>query len=147
MAKGGKLRVLALALLEHEGRLFVSEGYDRVTRETFYRPLGGRVEFGEYGAQAVAREFQEELQQRLIDVQYLGLCESIFVYEGQPGHEIALIYQARFADAALYDLTCTLEARDGERLLGIASWQPVVRFQRGEARLYPAGLLALLGLG
>lgn len=147
MAKGGKLRVLALALLEHEGHLFVSEGYDRVTRETFYRPLGGRVEFGEYGAQAVVREFQEELQQRLVDVQYLGLCESIFVYEGQPGHEIALIYRARFADASLYDLTRTLEARDGERLLGIASWQAVARFQRGEARLYPAGLLALLGLG
>ncbi|MFQ3648290.1 MAG: NUDIX domain-containing protein [Anaerolineae bacterium] len=147
MTKHDKVRVLALAVLEHEGHVFVSEGYDHVKRETFYRPLGGRIEFGEYGAQAVVREFLEELGQRLMDVQYLGLCENIFVYEGQPGHEVVLLYRARFADAALYDLTRTLEARDGERLLGIASWQPLARFQRGEARLYPTGLLALLGLG
>ncbi|XWX03284.1 NUDIX domain-containing protein [Aggregatilineales bacterium SYSU G02658] len=147
MAKHGKIRVLALAALEHVGHLFVSEGYDRVTGEVFYRPLGGRVEFGEYGAQAVVREFQEELQQRLIDVRYLGLCESLFTYEGQPAHEVVLVYRARFADAALYDLARTLEARDGDRLLGVASWQPLARFQRGEARLYPVGLLALLSLG
>lgn len=143
----GKIRVLALAVIEHQGHLFVSEGYDRVADQVFYRPLGGRIEFGEYGAQAVVREFREELQQTLVDVSLLGVCESIFTYEGQPGHEIVLLYRARFAEAALYDLACTLEARDGARLLGVASWQPLARFQRGEVPLYPVGLLALLGLG
>lgn len=142
-----KIRVLALAVIEHQGHLFVSQGYDRVAQQTFYRPLGGRIEFGEYGAQAVVREFQEELQQALVDVAFFGLCESIFTYEGQPGHEIVLLFRARFADAGLYDLTRTLEARDGHRLLGVASWQPLARFQRGEALLYPEGLLALLMLG
>jgi len=146
MSRKDQIRVLALALIECEAHLFVSEGHDRVTGQTFYRPLGGRVKFGEYGAQAVVRELLEELQQPLADVQYLGLCENIFVYEGQPGHEVALIYRARFTDPTMYDLTRTWEARDGERLLGVASWQPIERFQRGEAPLYPNGLLALLCL-
>lgn len=42
------IRPLAICVFRHAGRILVAEGTDEVKGETFYRPLGGAIEFGEY---------------------------------------------------------------------------------------------------
>jgi plasmid stabilization system protein ParE len=45
----------------HRGRILVIEAYDPIKCQSFCRPLGGGIEFGETNAQAVAREIHAQL--------------------------------------------------------------------------------------
>jgi len=79
---------------------------DANTRSIGYRPLGGSIEFGEYGAQTVAREFREELDATLTSIRYVGTVENLFTYRGRQEHELMLVYSGdlleveRFRDVA-----------------------------------------------
>ncbi len=96
-------RPVALCLFTNNGRLLVAKGTDSVKQTEFYRPLGGMIEFGEYGVDAVQREIIEETGQKIKNVKYLGTLENIFTYEGKSGHEIVLMYDAEFLDKSMYE--------------------------------------------
>ncbi|MCS7031897.1 MAG: NUDIX hydrolase [Gloeomargarita sp. SKYG116] len=130
-----QIRVLALGLIRDGNRVFVSQGYDPARQLTFYRALGGGVEFGEPSIKALQREFWEELQAPLTDIEYLGCLENIFVYNGKPGHEIIQLYRCRFADPKFYQLE-SVSFKEGERQK-LALWVDVERFLQGELILYP----------
>lgn len=141
--KPNKVRPLAICLFRWEGKVLVAEGYDRVKGQTFYRPLGGKIEFGERGAETVIREVREEIGAEARDLVYLGTLENLFTYEGQPGHEIVLVYDGRLADEALYGRE--MEGRDDGALRFAARWLPLSLFQGAEAPpLYPDGLMELI---
>lgn len=141
--KRGKVRPLAICLFRHGDHILAAEGYDDVKQETFYRPLGGGIEFGEYGHQTIARELLEEINEAVTDVRYLGTLENIFTYNGQPGHEIVLIYDGAFVDQAVYEREA-IDGEDAGEQLFTARWLTLDFFQHGDAPLYPDGLLALL---
>ncbi|MEZ4517114.1 MAG: hypothetical protein R3C44_09860 [Chloroflexota bacterium] len=44
------IRPIAICLFSHNGRVLAAEGYDPIKQQTFYRPLGGTIEFGETSA-------------------------------------------------------------------------------------------------
>ncbi len=143
--KKRRIRPLALCVFLLKDKIFLAQGYDSYTDSIFYRPIGGKIEFGERGGQAVIRELREEINAEVSDLEYLGALENIFEYEGAPGHEIALVYSARFADERFNDDGLRLRGEDKGEILYEASWLPLALF-RGEAAaaLYPAGLLELL---
>lgn len=141
--KGGKIRVLALAIIRRGDAILVSEGYDDLKQQTFYRPPGGGIEFGEQGHETVVRELREELDEAVTDVRYVGTLENIFVYNGQTGHEICRVYDAVFVNEAVYQCEA-LEGTDDHEHLFTARWLPLDFFRRGTAPLYPDGLLDLL---
>lgn len=142
----GHIRPLALGIVwrsgDHGDELLVCEYYDHVKDETFYRPLGGGIEFGERGYQTVQREFHEELGVELVKGHYLATLENIFTHEGQRGHEIVLLYQVTLADLSLYEQE-TIEVNEGGKTL-TARWMPLHKFQTGGPPLYPDGLPELL---
>ncbi|MCY4144948.1 MAG: NUDIX hydrolase [Chloroflexi bacterium] len=140
-----RIRPLALGIFRRGDRILLARGYDRSSGETFYRPIGGKIEFGEPGGQAVAREVMEELGAEVTNIAYLGALESIFVYEGRPGHEIVLIFTGCLADESLNRDDAILIGKDGDEALYEASWQRLDAF-RSEASppLYPTGLLQLI---
>ena len=53
------------------GKILALAGHDPIKNEVFYRPLGGGIEFGEYAAQTIARELQEEIGAEVVDIRYL----------------------------------------------------------------------------
>jgi ADP-ribose pyrophosphatase YjhB (NUDIX family) len=61
---------------------------------TYFRPLGGGIDFGESGEEAVRREFREELEVELGAIRYLGFLENLFEMGGEPYHELCLIFVA-----------------------------------------------------
>lgn len=132
------IRPIAIAILEDEGCIFVGEGYDRVKQEWFYRPLGGGIEFGETGAQALVREFREELNAELCDVEYKTTLENIFTCEGVPGHQIVLVYTANFSDHSFLKKSDFLANEDGAPF--VAKWINLAEFISGRRILYPHGL-------
>jgi 8-oxo-dGTP pyrophosphatase MutT (NUDIX family) len=143
MSQYPRIRLIALCLCRHQNKILVMEGHDSVKGESFFRPLGGGVEFGETGAEAVAREFLEEINVDLHDVRYLATIENLFTFQGEPKHEIVLLYDGHLNDNRLYEseLIEGCEA-NGEPIR--ACWKTLDEFAMDATPLYPAGLLELL---
>jgi len=138
----GQIRVLALGLIKKGDRVFISQGYDPVKQKTFYRAMGGGVDFGETSLEALEREFQEEIQAKLTNISYLGCLENLFTFNGKQGHELLQVYQCDFADAKFYELE-SLVFVEGKRQK-TALWVDIALFKSGELLLVPEPFLALL---
>jgi len=100
-----KIRPVAIAIIRRNDQILVFESREPDSRgRIFYRPLGGSIEFGEYGHETLVRELREELGAEIENVRYLGLRENLFhAPSGQRAHEIVLVYEADLADGVLYD--------------------------------------------
>lgn len=88
----GDIRVLALGAVRRGDELLVGESTAPDTGETFFRLLGGGVEFGEHSRDAVVREFDEELGVAFVDPHPVGTFERVFEFAGQRQHEIWRVY-------------------------------------------------------
>jgi len=140
--QANKIRPLALGVFVHDGKILVFEGYDPIKGEKFYRPLGGGIEFGEYGHQALVREMREEIGAEVTNVRYFGLSENIFTFGGEIGHEIVLLYTGDFCDQEIYERGVFTGHETGQEF--DALWKPLADFVAGAAPLYPDGLLAMV---
>jgi 8-oxo-dGTP pyrophosphatase MutT (NUDIX family) len=137
------IRALALVLFRRDdGAILVAPGFDKVKQQRFYRPLGGGIEFGERAEDAGRREIREELSAAIDDLKLLGIFENIFTYLGQPGHELVWLYEARFTDPAFYATDALSADESGARFE--VHWVHPDLFVRGDAPLYPDGLLDLI---
>ena len=137
-----KIRPIALGLVAHGDRILVAEGYDHTKQRTFYRALGGGIDFGETSLDALKREFHEELGAELINPCFLACLENIFVYNGKPGHEIIFLYRCDFADPAFYasDEVPFVEGDDTR----LARWVEGDRFKTGDLLLVPEACMQYL---
>lgn len=140
MARKARIRPMALCVFRHKGRILVARGRDSSNGASFYRPLGGGIDFGETGAEAIVREIDEELGAAIGAPRYLGALESIFSYRGKPRHELLLIFDADFLDREIYQRE-RIVAQEGERRI-IARW--LAPAEMHDAPLVPEGLTDLL---
>jgi len=135
-------RPVALGVIRVEDELLVTVGYDRSKDETYYRPLGGTIEFGEHSEVALRRELREELNVSVVTARLLGVIENAFAVNGQPGHEIDFIYEVSVAEIdRLRDGPIIAAEVDGSPITCV--WRPIAAFT-ASAPLYPPGLLKLL---
>ena len=96
------IRVLALAMINHQGKFLACAGFDELKNRRHYRLLGGGVEFGETSVQALRRELKEELGLSINIVKLLGVEENRFIFNGRPGHEIIFLYQVKLRSQRAY---------------------------------------------
>jgi ADP-ribose pyrophosphatase YjhB (NUDIX family) len=141
-----EIRPLALCLFRRarDDALLLAPGYDHVKEERFYRPLGGGIEFGERAEEAARREIREELGTEVDGLRLIGTFENIFIYRGEPGHELIWLYEGRLADASMYERE-VIPADEGGAPFE-AAWVPLTDFLSGKYPLYPDGLLELLAV-
>ncbi len=145
MSKKKRVRPLAICVFRHRDRILVMEGYDPLKNERFYRPLGGGIEFGEPSADTICRELMEEIN---VDVdrqslKYLGTLENIFIFNGEPGHEIVVVYDGVLKEPGLYERAMIVgQEADGKEFRAI--WKNLNDFGEGKSILYPTGLLEML---
>ena len=138
------IRPLAICLFRHNDKILVSEEHDPSKGETFYRPLGGGIEFGEHSVETIRRELIEEIGAEVKDLIYLGTLENIFTFNGEPGHEIVQVYDGVLVESGLYRQAVISghEAEVNQSMKVI--WKRLDDFGLGKAILYPAGLLEML---
>jgi len=133
------IRPVALVIFRKNDKILVVQGRDPATKKIFYRPLGGTIEFKEKGEEALRREIKEELGAEIKEIKYLGMIENIFTYNNQAGHEIDLIYKAKFVDPKFYTQT-EIKVKEGKEEQK-AYWLPIKKFEKKELILYPAGII------
>jgi ADP-ribose pyrophosphatase YjhB (NUDIX family) len=141
----GRIRVLAVAVCVDGGRVLVERGYERAGDRRFYRAIGGGVEFGERAADALVREWREELDLTLADVRLLGVVENLFTYEGVQGHEVVFVYLGRVVESWVYARDA-FERTEADGLCHEAVWVPIADLAAGDVPLYPNGIVPLLGV-
>jgi len=130
------IKAMAVIRRPRDGALLVSESPEPL----FQRPLGGHVEFGEYAADTIHREFLEEIDQVVTDVRLLGVLENIFGWRGGTEHEVVFIYSAAFASDAAYEIEEQL-IRDDTDPKNRVIWRAA---DAVSPPLYPAGLSELI---
>ncbi len=133
------IRVKALGWIEDGDDIFVVSMVDTVDG-VYYRPIGGSVEYGETGKQAVKREFLEELNTEIEVTGEPLFLENIFTCNGKHGHEIDLIFPAKLVNKAFYERkSYLLVEASGEELQ--AMWVSKADCQSGKLCLVPEPLL------
>ncbi|KXK10850.1 MAG: NADH pyrophosphatase [Chloroflexi bacterium OLB14] len=137
-----RIRVIAICIFRNENKILVAEGFDPVKNQSFYRPLGGGIEFGEKSAETVKREIMEEIKAEVTNLDYLGTIENIFVFDGNMGHEIVQVYDGEFVKAHLYQQSEILGMEDDASKFK-AVWKEIESFNAG-VPLYPDGLQEML---
>lgn len=139
-----QIRPLAICLFSHNDKILVSEEYDPSKDETFYRPLGGGIEFGERSQETIHRELKEEIGAEVEALIYLGTLENIYVFNEEPGHEIVQVYDGTLKETGLYEQT-VISGYEAEVNLSMkVLWKSLDEFGPGKSLLYPVGLLELL---
>jgi len=138
------IRPLAICLFRRNGKIMVSEERDPTKDETFYRPLGGGIEFGEHSSDALRRELMEEIGAEVKDLVYLGTIENIFTFNGEPGHEIVQVYDGVLKEPGLYEQTVISGYETDMNLPMKVIWKSLDEFGPGKAILYPEGLLEII---
>jgi ADP-ribose pyrophosphatase YjhB (NUDIX family) len=136
----GRIRPIAIVVFRREdGCILAAPGYDTVKQQRFYRPLGGEIEFGELAEDAARREIREEVGAEIENLRLLAVEENIFTFLGARGHELVWSFEASFVDPSFYEGD-VVHCREGDASFE-AHWVPLALFERGEAPLYPDGLL------
>ena len=135
------IRVIAICLFRRGGEILVTEGLDTSTNRRYARPLGGGVELGENSEQAIIREIREEIDAEVCELKLLGVLENLFELEGEQRHEVVFVYDGRFVDESLYQMT-EIPMLDGGWMTG-AIWRPLDWFS-DECMLTPEGIERLL---
>ena len=133
MDKFKEIRPIALGLAIKNNKLLVSEGFDKVKNETFYRCLGGGIEFLEKSEEALKREFLEEINVDITVKDFLGISENIFTYQGKKAHELILFYSIEISDENYQEEYKVIDDH-GETF---AKWIDINEFKNKNKILYP----------
>ena len=133
MDKFKEIRPIVLGMVKKDNKVLVSKGYDKIKDETFYRSIGGGIEFLENSKDALKREFKEELNIEISVGKFLGISENIFTYNGKNAHELILFYDVEIKDKDyrekyhIIDDNCETDA----------VWIDIEKFKNKELKIYP----------
>lgn len=140
MDKFKEIRPIVLGIVKKDNKILVSKGYDKTKNETFYRSIGGGIEFLENSKDALKREFKEELNIDINVGEFLGISENIFTYNGKNAHELILFYNVGINDLDykekyhIVDDNCETDAM----------WIDIDNFVNGELKMYPEEIFKYL---
>jgi thiaminase/transcriptional activator TenA len=136
------VRAIVLAVIRNRDRILLWEDFNPDSGEIVCVPLAGGLEFGESGAEAIARELREEIGATATRCDYFATIEDIFDWAGQKRHELHLVYDVDVAERSIYEAEeVPVVEDDGSTYL--ARWRPLKEF-RDSARLVPDRLLELI---
>tara|TARA_B100001750_G_C15202532_1_gene444244 strand:+ start:172 stop:606 length:435 start_codon:yes stop_codon:yes gene_type:complete len=137
-----RIRPISISIIRNDDKILVYQREDDITKEKFYRLIGGCIEFGESSKDALKREFQEELSLDLLDIQFIKSFESIFEFNNSKMHEIVYLFDSKFEDKTVYTKE-VIPGLEGERAFK-AIWLPISIFKEKKETIYPEEIIDYL---
>ena len=133
MDKFKEIRPIVLGIAIKDNKLLVGKGFDNIKNQTFYRCLGGGIEFLEKSSDALKREFKEEIGADIIIKDFLGISENIFTYKGKNAHELILFYSIDISSNDYKDEYHIIDGKEDYK----AKWIDINEFKNKNKILYP----------
>ena len=142
MDKFKEIRPIVLGIAKKDNKILVSEGYDKIKDQTFYRCLGGGIEFWETSQKALKREYKEELGIDIeVDVDdFCGIAENIFTYQGKNAHEIIIFYNIKIKENDIKEKYHIVD----DNCETDAYWIDIDEFKNNNKILYPEQIFKYL---
>jgi 8-oxo-dGTP pyrophosphatase MutT (NUDIX family) len=139
------IRNIAVGLVVRDGHALV-EVYPATDRHgEFARAIGGGIEFGETAADAVRREFEEELGVVLTTAEPIAVTENLFEIGGRPGHEVVHVFAVSGPQLEGLPMNAELRVLDNHTTV---RWLSIEALRADDPPFYPYGMIALAdGLG
>ena len=137
MDKFREIRPIVLGLVKKGDKILVQEGFDKVKNTTFYRSLGGGIEFLETAEQALIREFKEEIDAEIKILNKVDVIENIFVYQGKKAHEIMFVYDVEIPENQIENEYVIYEGA----IKSVAKWIDRDDFISGRKIVYPESVV------
>ena len=112
MKQEQKIRVKAMCLFVHDGRILVADGKTQIKGKSgnreivpgdFYRLPGGSINFNETSEDGIRREILEELQSGIDNLKLIDVIENIFDYAGEKNHEVVFLFIGELEKGELYN--------------------------------------------
>jgi ADP-ribose pyrophosphatase YjhB (NUDIX family) len=140
------IRPKAICIIRNGSKFLLEYSKWPTEKDIFYIPLGGQIKYGEYGEDTIRRELMEEVGAEMEDIRYLGTIENIFDVGDEIGHEIVLVYEAKFVDKMFYerDVINGLETELDPPLPIVTYWKTLAEIDNEGYPLYPDRLRDLL---
>lgn len=140
--KSNQIDIKAICVILRDNKeVLVGMGYDEIKKEHFGRMIGGGMNFGETGEDAVRREIKEELNSELENLKFIKVLENIFIYNGNHGQQIVFLFKGDLKDKSLYkkEKIPVIDTKPFD-----AVWLPLQDVIDGKVKLYPEFDLSLL---
>ena len=140
MNKFKEIRPIALGIAKKDNKILVSKGFDKVKNQTFYRCLGGGIEFLETSREALKREYKEELNINIDVKEFCGISENIFTYQGKDAHEIIFFYNIELNENDIKEKYHIID----DNCETDAYWIEIDEFKSNKKILYPEQIFKYL---
>jgi len=131
---------VALGLIIKDSSILTYSVKDKISKDIFYRLIGGHIDFGEDSKVALSREFREEIDQEIKVVKQLDVFENIYFYNGNDCHEFVSLFLVKFLDDKIYNLDSII-GNEGPIRTYEAHWLPIESFRNKDKTLYPSEIL------
>ena len=130
-------------LVFNESKILVYKVEDEIKKKSFFRLIGGHIDFGESASDALKREFKEEINQKIKIIQKLDVFENIFVYKGNDQHEFVSLFEIEFLNKDIYKKK-NIIGHEGPHRTFNARWIKIQEFKNNNKVLYPPNILRYL---
>ena len=134
------IQCVSLGLISNKSDILVYQVTDHVSNNSFFRLIGGHIEFGETAIEALKREFKEEIDQEIININSIGVFENIFFYKGKEQHEFVSLFSCDFLNKEMYKKK-EIIGHEGPSRTFNAHWMHIDQFKNNHKILYPDQIL------
>ena len=131
---------VALGLIIKDSSILTYSVKDKISKDIFYRLIGGHIDFGEDSKVALSREFREEIDQEIKVVKQLDVFENIYFYNGNDCHEFVSLFLVEFLNKDIYELDSII-GKEGPSRTYKARWLSITSFKDSHRKLYPPEIL------
>ena len=90
------IQSVSLGLISREEKILCYHVKDKISKDIFFRLIGGHIDFGESADLALEREFKEEVNQDIKIIEKLDVFENIYFYNGNNCHEFVSLFLVDF---------------------------------------------------
>ena len=134
------IQCVSIGLIKNKSNILVYEVADKVSHDSFFRLIGGHIEFGESAVEALKREFKEEINEDIINLNPLGVFENIFFYNGRQQHEFVSLFSCNLANKEIYNKEEIVGHEGPDRTFN-AFWMNINQFKNNKKILFPDQIL------